>query len=112
MITTDYDFMNTYGMQLAAGRNFSRQFLTDTANYVINETAVQQLGWKTPQNAVGKDLIYGGTKGKVIGVVKDFHFESLHQAIIPLILLQLPPAKMASTTGCQSRLTGIMCSQL
>ena len=90
-ITTDYDFMNTYGMQLAAGRNFSRQFLTDTANYVINETAVQQLGWKTPQNAVGKDLVYGNTKGKVIGVVKDFHFESLHQPIIPMIFL-LPPA--------------------
>jgi len=90
-ITTDYGFMDTYGMQLAAGRNFSRQFLTDTANYVINETAVQQLGWKTPQNAVGKDLIYGGTKGKVISVVKDFHFESLHQPIIPMIFL-LPPA--------------------
>ena len=91
MLTTDYGFMDTYGMQLAAGRNFSRQFLTDTANYVINETAVQQLGWKTPQNAVGKDLIYGGTKGKIIGIVRDFHFESLHQAIVPMIFL-LPPA--------------------
>lgn len=88
-ITTDYDFMDTYSMQLAAGRNFSRQFLTDTANYLINETAVQQLGWKNPQNAIGKDLIYGGIKGKVIGVVKDFHFESLHQPIVPL-LFQLP----------------------
>ncbi|MFI5159860.1 MAG: ABC transporter permease [Sphingobacteriales bacterium] len=87
MLTTDYGFMDTYGMQLAAGRNFSRQYLTDTANYVINETAVQQLGWKTPLNAVGKDLIYGGTKGKVIGIVKDFHFESLHQAIVPMIFL-------------------------
>jgi putative ABC transport system permease protein len=91
MITTDYGFMDTYGMQLAAGRNFSRQFLTDTANYVINETAVQQLGWKNPQNAIGKDMIYGGVKGKIIGVVKDFHFESLHQAILPMIFL-LPPA--------------------
>ncbi len=91
MITTDYGFMDTYGMQLAAGRNFSRQFLTDTANYIINETAVQQLGWKTPQNAIGKDLIYGGVKGKVIGIVRDFHFESLHQSILPMIFL-LPPA--------------------
>ncbi|HVS94641.1 MAG TPA: ABC transporter permease [Mucilaginibacter sp.] len=90
-ITTDYGFMNTYGMQLAAGRNFSRDFATDTANYVINETAVQQLGWKNPQNAIGKDMIYGGTKGKVIGVVKDFHFESLHQPIIPMIFLLPPP---------------------
>ncbi|MGN6639507.1 MAG: ABC transporter permease [Mucilaginibacter sp.] len=90
-ITTDYGFMNTYGMQLAAGRNFSRQFPTDTANYVINETAVQQLGWKTDQNAIGKDLVYGNTKGKVIGVVKDFHFESLHQPIIPMLFFLPAP---------------------
>jgi len=91
-ITTDFNFMDTYGMKLAAGRNFSRDYLTDTANYVINETAVQQLGWKTDQNAIGKDLTYGGTKGKVIGVVHDFHFESLHQAIIPMIFLLPPPS--------------------
>jgi putative ABC transport system permease protein len=66
--------------------------LTDTASYVINETAVQQLGWKTPQNAIGKDLTYGNTKGRVIGVVHDFHFESLHQAIIPMLFLLPPPS--------------------
>jgi putative ABC transport system permease protein len=90
-ITTDHNFMSTYGMQLAAGRNFSRDFISDTANYVINETAVRQLGWKTAQNAIGKDLIYGNTKGKVIGVVHDFHFESLRQAIIPLLFFLPPP---------------------
>ncbi|HEY4198167.1 MAG TPA: ABC transporter permease [Mucilaginibacter sp.] len=91
-ITTDYGFVPTYGLQMVAGRNFSRQFITDTANYIINETAVQQLGWKTPQNALGKDMSYGGIKGKIIGVVHDFHFESLHQKIIPL-LFQLPSPK-------------------
>jgi putative ABC transport system permease protein len=88
-ITTDYGFIPTYGVQMAAGRNFSKEFPTDTTNYIINEAAVQALGWKTPQNALDKDLAYGGIKGKVIGVVKDFHFESLHQKIIPL-LFQLP----------------------
>jgi len=88
-ITTDYDFVNTYGMQMASGRNFSRAYSTDTNNYVINETAVAALGWKTPENALNKDMSYAGIKGKVIGVVKDFHFESLHQKIIPL-LFQLP----------------------
>ncbi|MDB5024712.1 MAG: FtsX-like permease family protein [Mucilaginibacter sp.] len=91
-ITADYGFIPTYGMQMVAGRNFSRDFITDTANYVINETAVQQLGWKNAQNAIGKDMSYGGVKGKVIGVVHDFHFESLHQKIIPL-LFQLPAPK-------------------
>jgi len=91
-ITTDFGFVDTYGMKMAAGRNFSRDYPTDTANYVINQTAVQQLGWKTDQNAIGKDLTYGGTKGKVIGVVHDFHFESLHQAIIPMVFLLPPPS--------------------
>jgi putative ABC transport system permease protein len=88
-ITTDYGFIPTYGMQMAAGRNFSKAYSTDTNNYIINESAVRSLGWKTPQNALGKDMNYGGIKGKIIGVVKDFHFESLHQPIIPL-LFQLP----------------------
>jgi len=84
-ITTDYGFIPTYGLQLAAGRNFSKEFGTDTANFIINESAVNQLGWQTPQNALNKDIKYGNTTGKVIGVVKDFHFESLHQKIIPMI---------------------------
>jgi putative ABC transport system permease protein len=91
-ITTDYGFVSVYGMQMAAGRNFSKDFSTDTNNYVINEAAVMALGWKTPQNALAKDMSYGGIKGKIIGVVKDFHFESLHQKIIPL-LFQLPSVR-------------------
>jgi putative ABC transport system permease protein len=88
-ITTDYGFIPTYGMQMAAGRNFSLAFSTDTNNYIINEQAVKMLGWGTPQNALDKDISYGNIKGKVIGVVKDFHFESLHQPIVSL-LFQLP----------------------
>jgi putative ABC transport system permease protein len=91
-ITTDYGFIPAYGIKMAAGRNFSRAFINDTANYVINEAAVQSLGWKTAENALNKDVSYGGIKGKVIGVVEDFHFESLHQKIIPL-LFQLPSEK-------------------
>jgi putative ABC transport system permease protein len=88
-ITTDYDFVSTYGMMFAAGRNFSPAFSMDTNNYVVNEAAVRALGWKSPQDAIGKDLKYGDISGKVIGVVKDSHLESLHQTIIPL-LFQLP----------------------
>ena len=86
-LSVDYGFIPAYGMQLAAGRNFSKEFATDTNNYVINEATVRVFGWKTPQNALGKDLKYGAVKGRVIGVVKDFHFESLHQPIIPLVML-------------------------
>ncbi len=99
-ITADYGFIPTYGMQMAAGRNFSKEFSTDTNNFVINEEAVKEFGWGGAQNALGKDLQYGNTKGKVIGVVKDFHFESLHQKIIPL-LLTLP----APTNGYYGKIS-------
>ncbi|SEP11536.1 ABC transporter permease [Mucilaginibacter sp. OK283] len=85
-INTDYGFIPTYGMKMAAGRNFSKDFGTDTNNYVINVSAAKVLGWQTPESAVGKEISYGGVKGKIIGVVNDFHFESLHQNIIPLLM--------------------------
>ena len=85
-ISVDYGFIPTYGMQMAAGRNFSKEYATDTNNFVINEEAVKEFGWKTGDNALGKDIMYGNTRGKVVGVVKDFHFESLHQKIIPLLM--------------------------
>ncbi|MEO7214293.1 ABC transporter permease [Mucilaginibacter sp.] len=91
-LRTDYGFVPAYGMKMAAGRNFSEAFPTDTNNSIINETAVRAFGWKNADEAIGKDLNYGNAKGKIIGVVKDFHFESLHQKIIPL-LFQLPAQK-------------------
>ena len=91
-LSVDYDFIPTYGMTMAAGRNFSRSFSTDSNNYIINEAAVRSLGWGTAQSALARDIRYGGVMGKVIGVVKDFHFESLHQKIIPMIMV-LPPAR-------------------
>ena len=90
-VATDYDFIPTYGIPMLAGRNFSRTYGTDTSNFIINEAAVKAVGWKTAREAVGKDFIYGGTKGHIIGVMKDFHFESLHQTIAPLIFM-MPPA--------------------
>jgi putative ABC transport system permease protein len=86
-VAADYDFIPTYGIHLAAGRNFSRDYGTDTANFVINESAVKAVGWKSAQEAVGKNFRYGFINGHIIGVMHDFHFESLHQEIKPLILI-------------------------
>lgn len=86
MVGVDYEFFPTYGIDFAAGRNFSKEITTDdTLAFVVNETAVKKLGWKTNDEGIGKDFLYGGTKGKLIGVVKDFHFESLHQEITPMV---------------------------
>ncbi|HTK20775.1 MAG TPA: ABC transporter permease [Mucilaginibacter sp.] len=84
-INTDYDFLKTYDMPVIAGRNFSHDFPTDTNSYLLNETAVKALGWKNPENAIGKIIKYGDIQGKVVGIVKDSNFESLHQNIIPLL---------------------------
>ncbi len=87
MVSTDYEFFNTYGISFAAGRDFSRKVKTDDSlAYVINEASVKALGWKSNE-VIGKEFQYGGVTGKIIGVVSDFHFESLHQRIVPMIFL-------------------------
>ncbi len=86
-LSVDPGFIPTFGIQMAAGRNFSKDIKTDSNKWVINETTVRVLGWKTPENALNKEIKYGNTVGYVIGVIKDFHFESLHQPVIPMIFL-------------------------
>ncbi len=54
---------------------------------------VSVLGWKNPQDAVGKDFKYGNQKGHIIGVVGDFNFESMHQKIVPIVLTMNPPSQ-------------------
>jgi putative ABC transport system permease protein len=91
-VNCDYEFLNTFGIPLAAGRFFSRDYGTDTVNYVLNQAAVKAIGSKSDPDAVGKDFKYGNTKGHIVGVIKDFHFESMHQAIVPMVFIMLPPS--------------------
>lgn len=78
-----YDFVKTLKLSMAEGRDFSREFGNDSADFILNETAAKRMGF---QQALGQDVNWGGHKGKVIGVLKDFHFSSMHQSIEPLIL--------------------------
>ncbi|WP_206105994.1 ABC transporter permease [Olivibacter sp. XZL3] len=78
-----YDFIKTMRLQLEEGRDFSAVFGTDTAAFLINETAVKAMGLKQP---IGQMLNWNGREGHVIGVLKDFHFNSMHQVIEPLII--------------------------
>jgi putative ABC transport system permease protein len=93
-LAADYDFIPTYGVHVVAGRNFSRTYTTDTSNFILNEAAIKAIGWKSSQESIGKDFTYGQFKGKVIGVIGDFHFESLRQKIVPIVLIN--PATTAS----------------
>jgi len=84
------DFLATTGMKLSAGRNFDPAFSTDTSSaYVINETAAKRMGWN-PDQAVGKTIRFSNIEGKIIGVVKDFHFRPMTFSIDPLLLRYWP----------------------
>ncbi len=78
-----YDFARTMNLPLQSGRDFSKDFGTDSASFLLNETAVKKIGFKNP---VGQTIKWGNHPGKVIGVLKDFHFTSLHETIEPLIM--------------------------
>ena len=92
----DYNYLKTMGMTIVAGRDFSENILADTLNSVIvNQAAVERMGWKEP---LGKKVMLGGLpqagdKGpppptaQVIGVIKDFHQQSLYNPIEPMIML-------------------------
>ena len=83
-IGTDDDYAETFQLEIKEGRYFSSEFPTDKSAIVINEKAVEELGFKNP---IGQILTnQQGSKMTVIGVVKDFHFQSLHYKIEPLIM--------------------------
>jgi putative ABC transport system permease protein len=82
----DKDFIPEYGIELAAGRSFFQETnsIRET-EFLINETAVEAFGLHSPQDAVGRRLV-GWEGGKIVGVVKDFHFQGLQQEIEPLVI--------------------------
>jgi putative ABC transport system permease protein len=86
-ISADHDFISTYEVRVVAGRGFSRDFSLDTSAFLVNEAAVRALGFKANDDIIGKDFGYGARNGKIIGVFNDFHFESMHQKIVPLVML-------------------------
>ena len=86
-IGVDTTFFDTYSMKLAAGRFFSKNFPTDTTKAVlVNEAAVRTFGWQKPENAIGKRFGKGDDARTVIGVIKDFNFESLHKPVEALLI--------------------------
>ncbi len=89
-LSVDYNFIPAMKMHLVAGRNFSKDAGDFLNAFIINESAVRAYGWRTPENAIGKTFIRGkesdGKKGHIIGVVKDFDFNSLSNPMEPLVM--------------------------
>ncbi len=83
IIQVDYDAIELLGMEMADGRTFSREFGSDTTAIIFNEAAIKHMGIENP---VGMQLEMWGGSPEIIGVVKDFHYESLHEEVDPLIM--------------------------
>jgi putative ABC transport system permease protein len=101
-ILVDHDYIKTMGMQIVAGRDFSKDITTDKDEaFIINETAVKELGFRTPEKAIDQPLLWkvwdsktpdSLKKGRIIGVVKDFHLKSLYDKVNTSVLQIYPPA--------------------
>ncbi len=85
-----YGYIETLGIELKEGRSFSREFSNEESKVIVNEAAVELMGLENP---VGSILRRGETKLQIIGVVKDFHNESLHKKISPTFIRFLPEGK-------------------
>ncbi|MFC1563420.1 ABC transporter permease [candidate division KSB1 bacterium] len=88
----DPDFISSYGMEVVAGRDFSREMTTDfEESFILNEAAARAIGCTDPEEAVGKKMNSGfGRRGNIIGVVRDFNYRSLERNIEPLVLTLRP----------------------
>lgn len=85
MVGVTHDFFELYGIELVEGRFFDKEILSDRRSILLNQKAVKELGWKNP---IGREMITeSGVKAKVIGVVRDFHMQSLREEIEPLQIL-------------------------
>jgi putative ABC transport system permease protein len=93
----DHDYVKTLGLRIIAGRDFSRDMSTDENQaFIINETAVKEFGFGTPEKAIGQDIHWNEwapqdttqpiKKGKVIGVVQDYHYKSLHEKVVASVI--------------------------
>lgn len=108
----DADYLHVLDVKLVEGRSFIKGNLADSNSFILNETAVNQLGLKDP---VGKEIVWERdgpeVKGPIIGVVKDFHFQSLHEPIRPLLMKLSPSFNFAvvrvSTSDFESTIKGI-----
>lgn len=100
MLKTDYDFIHLYGLELIAGRDFDRSRLSDSTGVVLNESAVRQFGFASPAAAIGQRVWLEANPGRtdqVIGIIRDYHQQSLQQKFTPLILFMDPAYRWIPT---------------
>lgn len=93
IIGGDFDYLKAYGAKLITGRIFSRDFTTDPQAVVFNKKATEQMGFSTPEQAIGKRIDFWGQVYTIIGVVENYHQQSLHDAYDALIFRCIPDVR-------------------
>jgi putative ABC transport system permease protein len=87
ILWVDEDYVETFRMELAEGNFFSKELSTDRYGFVLNQAAVRAMELESP---IGKKVVINMSEGYIIGVVKDFHFRSVHHAIEPMVFINEP----------------------
>jgi putative ABC transport system permease protein len=93
IVGIDYGFMDVFDVKLISGRNFSKEFPADDKSLILNETAVQWMGFEDKKNVVGQQVDYWGEIFTIVGVMKDFHQQSLKEAYEPHIYRLMPTGR-------------------
>jgi putative ABC transport system permease protein len=104
MLLADHDYLRTLGLKIIAGRDFSKDIPTDTSSaFIISESAAKVFGYNDPKDALGHELSWprwddnGNKEGKVIGVIRDFHLNSLKENLSPIVIHVFPFAYSTMT---------------
>lgn len=93
IIGIDYDFIDSYNLSMVTGRNFSKEFSTDPASVLFNEAAVRLMNFESPEKAIGEVIYFWGANFKIVGVLKNFHQNSLKENYDALIFRLIPGAR-------------------
>ncbi|NOR86365.1 MAG: hypothetical protein GQ527_02025, partial [Bacteroidales bacterium] len=93
MLCADYDFLNSFGFEIVEGRTFSLDIPSDSTAFILNEAALRKYKIHNP---IGKEVVFDYAvkvpkHGKIIGIVKDFHYASFHTEVEPLMIQIFPP---------------------
>ena len=94
-LKVDENYLSTLGLELAIGRNFSKDFPKDVERVILNEAAVRSIGWTVDESVIGKRIFYPSStlNFEVVGVVKDFNYWSLQASIEPLAIFHIDGSK-------------------
>jgi len=90
IVGMDYDFVDVFDLEFVVGRNFSKEFTNEEENLIFNETATRWIGFESPEAALNQKVSYWGKIYTIVGVLKDYHQQSLKEAFEPHIFRYMP----------------------